>query len=206
MYYPQSQIKTNLYTKGKEYYISNSEQDYKGYYYTLSNGDSFSGKTPQTPGKGEKIILYSKDNQSISNDINDKDNDVYTIISDPSYLRATNIKNFQKLYTLPTSSYPIPTKKDYKLGEFERYFLSKRNEVKFLEVNEFTYNQYLIGETNVAYQLYQPIKLSWGLTGIKETVYEVNYRTVERVQNNSQLRGFIEYFRGKFDRFYKIVG
>lgn len=208
MYYPQSQIKTNLYTKGREYYIARNKQDYKGYYYTTSNGDSFTGKTPQTPGKGESIILYPNlitppSNLTTAPLLN---NGVYVTISDPSYLKSTNVTNFKEIYTLPTAIYPKPKQSDYKLGEFERYFLSKTNEIKFLEVNEFTYNQYLNKDNNVAYQLYQPIKLSWELTGIKEKVYEVNYRTVERIQTNFKLRGFIEYFRGRFDKFYKIVG
>ena len=204
MYYPQSQLKTNLYTKGGEYYVGNDKQNYKGYFYLTSNGEAITGKTPQSPGKGLKLTPYPKISQPTTN--NSKDNKVYSTITDPSYLKSTNTKNFSVLYTIPSSIYPKPKQSDYELGEFERYFLSKTNEIKFLEVNEFTYNQYLNQNSNVAYQLYQPIKLSWELTGIEDEVYKVNYKTVERVQTNLQLRGFVEYFRGKFSKFFKIVG
>lgn len=47
MYYPLSQIKTNLYTGGNEYALkSNPRTPYIGYYYKTSIGQSFTGKTP----------------------------------------------------------------------------------------------------------------------------------------------------------------
>ena len=50
MYYPKSQVKTNLYTNGGEYAISDSNTPYKGYYYKTSTGEYFSGRTPnETP-------------------------------------------------------------------------------------------------------------------------------------------------------------
>ena len=47
MYFPKSQIKSNLYTNGGEYVLSTTKQDYKGYYYEVSTGQKFTGKTPQ---------------------------------------------------------------------------------------------------------------------------------------------------------------
>ena len=46
-YYPQSQIKTNLYTNGNEYIVSATGVPYTGYYWKTSKGEYFSGKTPQ---------------------------------------------------------------------------------------------------------------------------------------------------------------
>lgn len=198
-YLPLSQIKSNLYTKGGEFVISNTNIPYKGYYYKTSTNECYSGKTPQDL---PSVLLKSIKEEVIETSSNE------TLEINPSVWTIQEIS-----YGIPptpplspTSTYPKPKQSDYELGEFERYFLSKTNEIKFLEVNEFTYNQYFNQNSNVAYQLYQPIKLSWELTGIKEKVYEVNYRTVERIQTNFKLRGFIEYFRGRFDKFYKIVG
>ena len=53
-YYPKSQIKTNLYTNGNEYQLSTTQIEYIGYYYELSNGDIFTGKTPEDE---ENILL-----------------------------------------------------------------------------------------------------------------------------------------------------
>ena len=46
MYYPASQIKTNIYTNGTELVIKSDNQKYIGYYYKTSDGKYFSGKTP----------------------------------------------------------------------------------------------------------------------------------------------------------------
>lgn len=205
MYYPKSQIQTNLYTKGKEYYVESTKQDYKGYYYILSNNTFFTGKTPQDPEGGNKLIKYivPPSPLEITSPTNPLSKNVYSTIEDPSYNNVKNLTPSQKLYSLPTYYYPKPIDQDYKIGEFERYFLSKINETKFIETNKLTYNRYLNQDPSVAYQLYIPIKLSWVLTGKKEEVYKVNIRTVERTQSNLGLRGFVQYFKGRFTQFYK---
>ncbi len=43
MYFPKSQIKSNLYTNGGEYVLSTTKEDYKGYYYEVSTGQRFTG-------------------------------------------------------------------------------------------------------------------------------------------------------------------
>ena len=46
MYYPKSQVKTNLYTNGDEYVLSTTKQEYVGYYYKTSSGAKYTGKNP----------------------------------------------------------------------------------------------------------------------------------------------------------------
>ena len=46
-YYPKSQIKTDLFTNGKEFIRSDNGQLYVGSYWKTSNGEVFSGKTPE---------------------------------------------------------------------------------------------------------------------------------------------------------------
>ena len=55
MYYPLSQITTNLNTNGGELIYANTRQDYIGYYYKTSKGEYFTGKTPQD-GPNELLI------------------------------------------------------------------------------------------------------------------------------------------------------
>jgi hypothetical protein len=54
MYYPKSQIKTNLYSNGGDYVLSTTQEAYKGYYYLISNGKAYTGRTPQD---GPNILL-----------------------------------------------------------------------------------------------------------------------------------------------------
>ena len=59
MYFPKSQVKTNIYTNGNEYVLSTTKQPYKGYYYLTSSGKTYAGKKP-TFSPSIEIILYSK--------------------------------------------------------------------------------------------------------------------------------------------------
>ena len=53
------------------------------------------------------------------------------------------------------------------------------------------------------YQLYTPFSLPWVLTGDREEVYNINLKTVHRVQKARKLVGFESYFKGRYDQFYK---
>ena len=203
MYYPKSKIKENLFTKGGEYFVTSTQENYKGYYYKVADNQYFTGKNPSSPDS-VSLTPYNLSQPPTSSESNlspIKTN--YSVITDPSYLRSKKISDFFAVNNLPTYNYPNPTEQDYKVGEFERYFLSKVNEIKFIETNKLTYNRYQNQDPSIAFQLYIPIKLSWVLTGKKEEVYKVNIRTVERIQFNLGLRGFVQYFKGRFTQFYK---
>ena len=47
MYFPKTQVITNLYTNGNEYMTANNNQVYVGYYWETSFGERFTGKNPQ---------------------------------------------------------------------------------------------------------------------------------------------------------------
>ena len=203
-YYPLSQLKTNLYTKGGEYLIVNTNEEYKGYYYITSKGKAYTGKTPEDkPNILLLPIKVSIDDLSPEGIIA-SNKDTFFTIQNPFYTKILNPSG--KGPSLPSSIYPSPTPNNYKLGEFDRYFLSKINEIKYLEVNQETYNKYTNKSQDVSYQLYSPFKLSWELTGDRKKVYKVNLNTVKRIERDLQLRGFIQYFKGRFTQFYKEVG
>jgi hypothetical protein len=199
-YLPLSQIKSNLYTKGGEFYVKSNQQLYKGYYYKTSTGQYYSGKTPQDK-PSVLLVSYKEEITDIDTPFITNTNNSVWSIQEINYQKDVN-----PAPTTPTSTYPNPKQSDYKLGEFERYFLSKNNEIKFKEVNLFTYNQYLTKDPSVSFQIFSPIKLSWGLTGNREKTYTINYNTVKRISLNLKLRGFVEYFQGRFTQFYKEIG
>ena len=49
MYYPKSQIKTNLYTNGEDFFLTSTGERYTGFYHMISSNQFFTGKTPNTP-------------------------------------------------------------------------------------------------------------------------------------------------------------
>ena len=205
MYFPKSQIKTNQSTSGGEFIVESTGEEYVGSYFSTSTGQYYTGKNPQDPPVRLLIELESKI-------INDQT--LGTNLTPPSPSNPT-IWTWDYLGTTPTTTepplqptrvYPLPSEQDYKLGEFQRYFLSKTNEPKFIEVDKTQYTKYLNRDENVAYQLYQPISLPWVISGDRNDVYNVNKRTVERTQQQQQIPGFKSYFKEKYDQFYKELG
>lgn len=208
MYYPKSQIKTNLYTQGGEFSIASTGQDYKGYYYMTSNGQAYSGKTPSdTP---TYLLQTIAQNPSLSATARDAEpgfggsltSDASFFLLPPSYIASTKI-DISSSPSAPKQSYPIVTENDYKLGEFQRYFLKKGNEAKFLEISLEDYRKYVNQDRDVLFELYIPIQINWVLTGDKEQVYKVNQAIVAKVEREQNLPGFTQYFRDKFTQFYK---
>ena len=65
MYYPKSQIQTNLYTNGGELIYFDTKQEYKGYYYKTSKSQFFSGKTPDD--KPNNLLIPLIDNEINNN-------------------------------------------------------------------------------------------------------------------------------------------
>ena len=57
-YYPKSQISPNLYTNGGEFILSTTFENYKGNYYSTSDGANYTGNNPQ---EEESILLIPKD-------------------------------------------------------------------------------------------------------------------------------------------------
>jgi hypothetical protein len=200
MYYPKSQVKTNLYTKGGEYIISNSSTPYRGYYYQTSNGEYFSGKTPnESPSfKLTKVSL----NESVTTTSFEFERDNFYLI-EGGYALSTNLPFNQTPPSPPKQSYPVVTDNDYKLGEFQRYFVKKGNEIKFLEISLEDYRKYVNQDRDVMFELYTPIQINWILTGEEKQVYQVNQSIVARAEREQNLPGFTQYFRGKFTQFYK---
>ena len=200
MYYPKSQVKTNLNTKGGEYVISDSNTPYKGYYYQTSNGEYFSGRTPNESPSFRLTKINLNDNPTPLSSIIE-DNNFYSISG--GYSRSTHLNFNQPPPSPPKQTYPVLTENDYKLGEFQRYFIKKGNESIFLEISLEDYRKYVNQDRDVMFELYVPIQINWILTGDKEQVYKVNQSIVARAEREQNLPGFTQYFRDRFTQFYK---
>ena len=209
MYYPKSQIKTNLRTQGGEFIISATNQEYKGYYYLTSNGQAYSGKTPSDPTT--QLLLPNDQNPLKTTLQGDAEGNVdgsfvlsppliFTL--PPDYVTSTNL-NVSSAPLLPKQSYPVVTENDYKLGEFQRYFIKKSNEPKFLEISLEDYRKYISQDRSVMFELYIPFQINWILTGDKEQVYQINKAIAIKAEQDQNLPGFSQYFRDRFTQFYK---
>ena len=63
MYYPLSQITTDLYTSQEEFLVQSTNLPYKGKYYSTSDGKFFTGATPQD-GSNFRLIRNTKNDSS----------------------------------------------------------------------------------------------------------------------------------------------
>ena len=204
MYYPKSQIKTNLVTKGGELKLLRDNTEYQGDYWKTSNGEFFTGKNPDSDIVVPLIPIVE------SNIIGNPKKPTYEIptveipsynIRDYSYDNAKSININEPTY--PTSHFPTPTQEDYDYGEINRYFLKKTNEYIFIEIKKSTYEKYIERDENVPYQLYKPFKITWDIKGKEDDVYNVNYNTVKRTEKRYNVYGFEQWWRGKFSQLRK---
>ena len=204
MYYPLSQITSNLHTNGGEFAYANTKQEYIGYYYKTSKGEHFTGKTPQD-GPNELLITYSKDGGA---EITIQNN-IYSFVNTDSF-EVTKYINITKQSPVapypPTYSPTFPTQQDYTNGEMRRYFCKKTNEVIYLEINKKTYDKLIGHNSQILWQLYIPFNLPWQLTGDKEQVYKTNKNITELTSVRQKLPMLAEYLKNDFTKYYKQNG
>ena len=220
MYYPKSQISTNLYTPGNELENAFTGENYIGHYFKTSNGSYQSGKTPQSPGSTELILQKTpkgyespnliKDNQLLAQSQNSTLNT--SIETKPEYIygpyfEISSIDYFSLNITAPVNSVIYPTEKDYNNNRFQRYFLKKINNPIFKEVNKQTYELYAKKDQTVQYDLYYPFKFLWTIAGkSKNEVANINYSILKLTEKRTKISGLLTYFKNKLTEYYKIVG
>ena len=204
MYYPKSQITPNLYTNGKEFVYSNTEKEYIGFYFQTSDGKYFTGKNPNDPPVQEiKIPKDSRLDDAEEGAIGSYTEDALLYLVPDVYANAQNMSVDDIPPAPPKQTITLPTKKNYKLGEYQRYFSSKNNEIKYTEIDYDQYSKFINQEPDIDYLLYTAFSLPWLITGNRNNVININKKTIERVQNNLNLIGFNSYFKDKYDQYFR---
>lgn len=212
MYYPKSQIKTNLYTNGKEFYLSTTRESYKGYYHIVSGNSFYTGKNPSDI----PVILLLTDIPAPPSDTDGVFPPNEIIIQDKSYesIDTGNIRNNQ-IYSitpkstplqsrfLPSFNSPLPTPRNYEEREFQRYFCKKNNEIMYFEINQKTFQSLKNQETNIAFDLYTPLSIPWSLTGDKEQTFKANKNIATLKETRENFYGFVSYFKDNWLKYYQ---
>ena len=202
MYYPLSQIKTNLYTNGGEYVLFNTKENYIGYYWKTSDGKIYTGKTPQDPPASELILADTNPINPVAQNSN-----IPVILNQNNFENTTyfNLKNINTFeISLTPSYYPTqPTQQDYQIGEFRRYFCKKTNEIQYIEISEATYALLSSKDPQILWQLYFPFFIPWNITGTKEQVARVNKNIVDLTMKNLRLPRFNDYLKNDYTKYYK---
>ena len=204
MYYPLSQIQTNLYANDG-FAIKSTGQLYSGYYWKNSSGQYFTGKTPQDTPTQELIIAISTpggpnpsptnidpatyiEYASFSNEVTD-----YNTIKDIIYSQVL----------IPIQNITLPTTQDYQVGEFRRYFCKKTNELIYIEIDKSTYDKLVSKNPQIIWQLYTPINLAWQISGNKEKVAITNKNIVLLAMQRQNLSRFDEYLKFDYTKYFQ---
>jgi len=201
MYYPKSQIKTNLYTNGNEYVFIDNGDIYQGFYYKTSTGEYFTGRTPDDRPNIQIIPLIQPTERTVNNVSFrykvDQTSDLALTYEGGSQADSTSIQ------IVPSYIAPTPTQQDYQIGEFRRYFCKKGNEILYLEIDKTTYDKLIVKDIQYLYSLYEPFNLPWKLTGTQEEVEKVNRNIVELTSKRLQLPQFGRYLKDDYLKYYK---
>ena len=198
MYYPKSQIKPNLFTNGGEYILSTTREEYKGYYYKVSNGKYFTGKNPQQSPNIEIIPIQSPTSIYHPPFIIPSSLLEITLEPDLTYKSTTPYQT----RSIPQFNPIPPTTLEKQNGQFTRYFCKRNNELKYIEINLDTYTLLSTQSSQIAWDLYTPSSLVWQIQGDKNTVYASNQSSVHLVEKTQTWYGFSQYFKGDFLKYY----
>jgi hypothetical protein len=210
-YYPLSQITPNLYTNGDEFIYLIDKNPYIGYYYKVSNGRFFAGRTPNAvPGNIEIVrntlqnnttqsVLYQEISINVINTSNaSADIDLEVI----EYNNITNSR-YTSDVLLPYYNPQQPTQQDYQNGEFRRFFCKKTNEILYIEINKDQYDKLIAKDPQILWQLYLPFNITWQLTGDEQQVARVNKNMVELAIKNLKLPKFNLYIKEDYTKYYQ---
>ena len=209
-YFPKSQVTPNLYTNGNEFvYINNKEKFYTGYYYKLSTGKQYTGKTPSnSPGielisVKDDVLKTSLDNDaqppsltetpSGANVINlvglDLQGDDEFYYYDSSVVFSyPPLANFQRRL-LPSPYFSSPTDEEEEIGEYRRYFAKKTNELIYIEISKETYTKFKAKDSKVAWDLYEVLFVPWSIEGEDG----VNQKIIALTEKNNGWFGLQEF-------------
>ena len=199
MYYPKSQIKTNLFTNGGEFILSTTNQEYIGNYYKISSGKRYTGISPSNP---PNILLNEiPPLTQISHDPQFQfliqQNLIQSFLITPNYPK-TSPERFIPLFN-PT----LPTSQEKQNGQYTRYFCKKTNELKYLEIDKETHTKLKSKDLQIAWDLYEPASLLWVIKGTQENVFNTNKAAVFKIEQNQRWNGFSQYFKENYSKYYE---
>ena len=205
MYFPKSQIETNLYSNG-ELTILTTGVPYVGFYWSTSTGKYFAGKSPNSIDSIIELVQYSENAASnvakFEPEPEEKPYYNFTLRT-LDYLR---LKDITKMIapTIPKYIPPSPSLEDYKIKEFNRYFCKKINEPIFIEISVEEYLKLKNKDKTISFDLYNPFILTWVISGNKEKVALENKSTVFNKESNKNYIGLSSYLKNNYIQLYSL--
>jgi hypothetical protein len=199
MYYPLSQIKTNLHTNGGEFVISSTKENYIGYYFKTSAGEYFTGRNqndlPNQPLTPSDIL--SPSTSPVVESITIENINIFNVEYD--ILKNTDV-NQTTLLPIYTLTFPSP--QDYQVGEFRRFFCKKTNEIQYIEIDPKQYSLLTNKDPQILWQLYFPFNIPWSISGQVDIVARTNKNIVELTMKQLKLPRFNDYLKNDYLKYF----
>jgi len=175
--------------------LASTGEPYIGYYYKISNGSAFSGKSPNN-SLTELLISPTFPSPPTSSNL---------IFSNVLLSDYTDLKPpFNLTYLIPVYNPTLPTEEDYKLGKFTRCFCKKSNEFIYIEINKETYLNLIKQNSEYLWQLYLPFEIPWQISQTnKEQIYNTNKNVTELISQRFNLFKFGDYLKHDYLKYYK---
>ena len=199
-FFPKNRVTENLYTNGGEYAVKKTGLDYTGYYHKIFTGAVFTGKTPQTTPVFELIPYQQLENIDITSPQGffNKDSAVYNSIK--------NIKGKSAIIPpsgVPQPKYPVLNNENYELGEFQRYFLKRRNQPLYVEILEEDHTNIIKNKGGTIFTMYSPFSLPWKITGNPQSVLDTNKNIVLLTERDNNFKDFSKFLTD-YTQFYGL--
>ena len=206
MYFPKSQITPNLYSNNDLVYKSTGKV-YTGYYFKISSGKYYTGRTPDDRPNEELILpevpVTSATFSTVATTISSVGSDVSLESTLDVIVYNTLFPNSLDITLIPYYNPVIPTQQDYQNSEFQRYFCKKTNEIQYIEIDLDQFTKLKAKDPQILYQLYQPFTITWILTGSKEQVAKTNRNIVELASFKQKLFRFGDYLKFDYLKYYQ---
>lgn len=164
------EITTNLYTPGGQFQTEDGVE-YKGSYHRYITNEIYTGGTWNAKSS-KKLVLLEQ-----------------VTTKDSAYFKLK--QQLKTKFDTPVPYKLVIVPADYKLGYIERYFLKKRNEQKFIEIDESQYKAW--GKGTIDSNVYDALNFRWFISGNIEdnktgntTVYGVITKNNKQIQYAQQ--------------------
>ena len=215
-YIPKSQIKSNLFTPGAEWYYVKDNKSYVGYYYELANGKTYTGRN-QDDGPNEEIFkekyitpLPISPNDDGSNLIGYADNydghtygDNFQNTQDVKIYGILTNTDYNLFKSSPQLAFPLPSPEDYIKGQYIRYFIVKTNQIIYTEVNKDTYDAIYTQNKAWVWENYIPFKINWYIKGNIDRVFNNNKGNIFLAEKEIKRSGLNNYLGKQYLQYFE---
>jgi len=216
-YIPKSQIKENQFAQGSEWYYVKDGTNYIGFYYTLSNGTSYTGKNPNDPPNEEienKTSTLFSPNTTGGNDgfegvyaIDNWDGNTYgdnkQSSLDIAIYGVLNKTNFKIEKSIPQYNITYPTAEDYEKGVFVKYFVCRINQLEYIEIDKETYTNINTKNNMWQWENYIPFTLNWYIKGDIDRVFNNNKGLIFIKEKEIKRKGLDNYLEKNYLQYFE---